>query len=606
MDPQERSYFVLAALTALPLIACTDVVVPPLGIVDQPSAYSAFDCTASAAGCAVAASEGATPAFISPINQKLSGTLPGSLEYELQKLSRSVAKLPALTLASPATPTAPPVVSPLPAIGGEACAPEKVTLDLDGTGASRDYWMVFLGQCNGANRLTRVKQQGSYGTCQTHAALTAMETLAGYQLGGQNASFSPVDLAEAAAYTRWKTGTTCPTGLPHCYQATLESTFPYMAFHAAAPSGVQPNDWSGGEMGTMLETMYGPASKNFSAESLWLDLPSTAGNGGVVACSNAANLTTGKAVTQCTEAVEVAAGALVVSAASEQKIVGDQCLDVGTKQKTTCTAKGFQDGTIEVDYQQVDDLVKAAVKAGYPVVTTIKWWLAGARVHADAGNPEWSFVRVDPAPLGQLDSAGNAVFVDADQSDAAKAAAPDRVFGGTLYKFWSNHEVAVVGYLAAVNDANEQYFIIKNSHGESTESDQATKGKDEFVVLRTPGTSGSPVAPLSTKRMLFLPAFSKGTLATEWTHYTVIKSVSAGVRGPDGAILSTIPASASWKKDTDGDGVPDLKDNCPFGWNKDQGDFDGDAVGDACDYCPGRYDRYQRHSLPYVLRDDPT
>jgi hypothetical protein len=38
--------------------------------------------------------------------------------------------------------------------------------------------------------------------------------------------------------------------------------------------------------------------------------------------------------------------------------------------------------------------------------------------------------------------------------------------------------------------------------------------------------------------------------------------------------------------DTDGDGIYDRVDNCPFVANSDQADADGDGVGDACDNCP--------------------
>jgi len=38
--------------------------------------------------------------------------------------------------------------------------------------------------------------------------------------------------------------------------------------------------------------------------------------------------------------------------------------------------------------------------------------------------------------------------------------------------------------------------------------------------------------------------------------------------------------------DTDGDGVPDNLDNCPFTANPDQADLDNDLVGDMCDNCP--------------------
>jgi len=39
-------------------------------------------------------------------------------------------------------------------------------------------------------------------------------------------------------------------------------------------------------------------------------------------------------------------------------------------------------------------------------------------------------------------------------------------------------------------------------------------------------------------------------------------------------------------EDSDGDGIPDRLDNCPFVANLNQLDIDGDGVGDACDNCP--------------------
>jgi hypothetical protein len=38
--------------------------------------------------------------------------------------------------------------------------------------------------------------------------------------------------------------------------------------------------------------------------------------------------------------------------------------------------------------------------------------------------------------------------------------------------------------------------------------------------------------------------------------------------------------------DSDGDGIPDVADNCRFHYNPDQADRDGDGVGDVCDNCP--------------------
>jgi hypothetical protein len=46
--------------------------------------------------------------------------------------------------------------------------------------------------------------------------------------------------------------------------------------------------------------------------------------------------------------------------------------------------------------------------------------------------------------------------------------------------------------------------------------------------------------------------------------------------------------------DTDGDGHPDLRDNCPSVSNPQQGNLDGDLRGDACDNCPAKANSDQK------------
>jgi hypothetical protein len=49
--------------------------------------------------------------------------------------------------------------------------------------------------------------------------------------------------------------------------------------------------------------------------------------------------------------------------------------------------------------------------------------------------------------------------------------------------------------------------------------------------------------------------------------------------------FSSFAASASWR-DTDGDQIPDISDNCPLISNSFQQDQDKDLIGDVCDNCP--------------------
>ena len=64
-------------------------------------------------------------------------------------------------------------------------------------------------------------------------------------------------------------------------------------------------------------------------------------------------------------------------------------------------------------------------------------------------------------------------------------------------------------------------------------------------------------------------------------------SFSSGKPAPSPPGGTDMPdAAITQATDTDGDGVPDLVDNCPTVANPDQHDHDGDLRGDACDVCP--------------------
>ena len=52
------------------------------------------------------------------------------------------------------------------------------------------------------------------------------------------------------------------------------------------------------------------------------------------------------------------------------------------------------------------------------------------------------------------------------------------------------------------------------------------------------------------------------------------------------AVMPGGDAATDAAPDSDGDGIPDARDNCPMKSNADQANEDSDALGDACDPCP--------------------
>ena len=68
---------------------------------------------------------------------------------------------------------------------------------------------------------------------------------------------------------------------------------------------------------------------------------------------------------------------------------------------------------------------------------------------------------------------------------------------------------------------------------------------------------------------------------------------SAAGEASSGPVYPPVACTPSGR-DSDGDGLPDLRDNCAQAENLDQADADGDFVGDACDNCVGTFNPEQR------------
>jgi hypothetical protein len=95
------------------------------------------------------------------------------------------------------------------------------------------------------------------------------------------------------------------------------------------------------------------------------------------------------------------------------------------------------------------------------------------------------------------------------------------------------------------------------------------------------GVEGTPVRVNRVTRVTTGPA------PVLVANVTALQAGTFGVRVVLGEASAPSPTALTVVADSDGDGVPDGQDNCPFRANPGQEDSDGDGVGDACDNCPG-------------------
>jgi hypothetical protein len=87
-------------------------------------------------------------------------------------------------------------------------------------------------------------------------------------------------------------------------------------------------------------------------------------------------------------------------------------------------------------------------------------------------------------------------------------------------------------------------------------------------------------------------SFDLGNVGLAMARFVRIEasSLRPGLEGLAGFDLDAIAAlhfaGGEGGPDSDGDGIPDARDDCPAVADPDQRDTDGDGVGDACDPCP--------------------
>ena len=109
------------------------------------------------------------------------------------------------------------------------------------------------------------------------------------------------------------------------------------------------------------------------------------------------------------------------------------------------------------------------------------------------------------------------------------------------------------------------------------------------VLLALAAVPADATVRASGSYRIVADALTAGGGPSQSTSYSLLSSVgnpagtstSTSFNVSTGVLAFTAPAGGAL--DSDGDGVPDVIDNCPFDANPGQEDNDGDGLGDVCD-----------------------
>lgn len=164
---------------------------------------------------------------------------------------------------------------------------------------------------------------------------------------------------------------------------------------------------------------------------------------------------------------------------------------------------------------------------------------------------------------------------------------------------------AFEAYLRTLLPANEIYIVAggagtggSGSGGGTTTTiangNVAVPNSTWKVALVLPKAAGDDISRVdcSTRTIAIIMPNVQGIRNNPWENYLTSVDAVETLTGYD--FFSNLPdpyercveAGVNGNNppiDTDGDGHPDIADNCPFTFNSDQANFDGDSLGDACD-----------------------
>lgn len=132
-----------------------------------------------------------------------------------------------------------------------------------------------------------------------------------------------------------------------------------------------------------------------------------------------------------------------------------------------------------------------------------------------------------------------------------------------------------------LSDSAEWWYPYETRRGALFTTD--TPGKDSFTPTTTPSSDGysGPTGIIVTVDSIV------GNKLYAYVHNPLTDSDGDGI---DNAIDNCPFFPNPLQQDGDGDNIGDLCDNCPAAANAGQEDADGDGVGDLCDICEGHDD----------------